>query len=79
MSTTVRVSDGTRARVAELAASTGRQMQAIVDEAVDAYARTLFWESFEAGYTEVADDPERWAEVVAERAAEEQAVGDNIR
>ncbi|GEL20419.1 hypothetical protein PA7_42560 [Pseudonocardia asaccharolytica DSM 44247 = NBRC 16224] len=59
VSTTIRVSDATRQRVAELAAATGRRMQTIVDEAVTAYARTLFWESFEASYAQIADDPER--------------------
>ncbi len=76
MSTTIRVSEATRQRVADIAAATGRQMQAVVDDAVAAYERLVFWESFEAGYAALADDPERWGEVTAERAVEEQALGD---
>ncbi len=79
MSTTIRVSDETRRRVAALATATGRQMQAVVDEAVLAYERSLFWESFESGWAELAADPERWAEVRAERGVEERALADGDR
>lgn len=79
MSTTIRVSEHTRRRVAELAAATGRQMQTIVDEAVADYERTMFWESFEAGYAKIADDPHQWSSVQAERDSEEAALVDDIR
>ena len=79
MSTTIRVSDATRQRIAALAAATGRQMQAVVDDAVAAYERTVFWDAFQAGYADLADHPERWAEVTAERAVEEQALRDANR
>jgi predicted transcriptional regulator len=79
MSTTIRVSETTRRRVADIAAATGRQMQAVVDDAVAAYERLVFWDAFEAGYEVLSDDPEQWASVGAERAAEEQALGDASR
>ena len=79
MTTTIRVSDATRQRIADLAAATGRQMQAVVDDAVASYERTVFWNSFESGYADLADDPARWSEVTAERAVEEQALGDSDR
>lgn len=76
MSTTIRVSEETRRRASELAARTGRQMQVVVDEALVAYERALFWESFDDGYRSLADDPEAWESVLAERRGEEPALGD---
>lgn len=78
MSTTLRVSEETRRQVAELAAATGRQMQVIVEEAVAAYARALFWAEFERGYELLADDPTQWAGVRAERAGESTALHDGV-
>jgi predicted transcriptional regulator len=76
VSTTIRVSEATRRRVAEIAAATGRQMQAVVDDAVAAYERTVFWDAFETGYENLARDPEQWAGVAAERAVEDGALRD---
>ena len=62
-------------------ASNGRrhmQMQAVVDEALIAYERGLFWESFEAGYARLADHSGEWDEIVAERRGEEQALADGL-
>lgn len=78
MSTTIRVSEDTRKRVAALAAATGQQMQVVVDEAVSAYERSVFWRRFESGYDELADDPQRWSEVVDERAGEELSLRDGV-
>ena len=78
MSTTIRVSEQTRRRAAALAESTGMQMQAVVDEALIAYERALFWESFEAAYARLADDAGEWDDIVAERRGEEQALVDGL-
>ena len=78
MSTTIRVSEQTRRRAAALAESTGMQMQAVVDEALIAYERAIFWESFEAAYAGLADHAEEWNEIVAERCGEEQALADGL-
>ncbi|MGH3939609.1 MAG: hypothetical protein ACRDTG_13460 [Pseudonocardiaceae bacterium] len=78
MSTTIRVSEATRRRAADLAAQTGRQMQAIVEEALIAYERSLFWDSFEDGYRRLAEDPQAWQTLQAERRGEEPALRDGI-
>ncbi|MGH3914881.1 MAG: hypothetical protein ACRDTC_15955 [Pseudonocardiaceae bacterium] len=78
MSTTIRVTETTRRRAADLAAQTGRQMQAIVEEALIAYERSLFWDSFEDGYRRLAEDPEAWQALQAERRDEEPALRDGI-
>jgi predicted transcriptional regulator len=78
VSTTLRVSEETRQRVADLAAATGRQMQAVVEDAVLAYERSIFWDSFDQGYQRLAEDNAQWAEVQNERAAEASALQDGV-
>lgn len=53
-------------------------MQVIVDDAVAAYEANEFWDSFEAGYDRLAADPERWADVEGERAAEAATLVDDL-
>jgi hypothetical protein len=43
MSTTVRVTEATRARAASLAAQTGMSIGQVVDQALTAYETGLFW------------------------------------
>jgi predicted transcriptional regulator len=76
MSTTMRVSEQTRRRFARLAAATGRPMTELLDEAVDALERRVFFDELSARYEELSADPNAWAEVEAERAAESHALGD---
>lgn len=51
-------------------------MQVVVDEALVAYERALFWESFDDGYRRLSEDPDEWTSVLAERRGEEPALGD---
>lgn len=76
MSTTIRVTEATRRRAADIAARTGRQMQAVVDDALVTYERTLFWESFEDGFDRLAADPDAWESVQDERRGEQHALRD---
>jgi predicted transcriptional regulator len=79
MSTTVRVSDETRRRAAALAKATGRQLQQVIEEAVVAYERELFWRRLTEGYEALAGDEPAWAEVQAERDAESRSLADGVR
>ena len=79
MSTTVRVSEETRRRAAALAKATGRQLQQVIEDAVTAYERELFWRQLAEGYDALADDESAWAEVQAERAAESGSLADDLR
>lgn len=79
MSTTIRVSEQTRDRLASLAGTTGRPMTRVLDDAVEALERKIFFDSFNQRYQELRDDPEVWAEIEKERRAEEGAVGDSSR
>ena len=76
MSTTIRVKESTRDRVAELAKRTGRPMTEVLDEAVDALERRLFFDELRSGYAELRQDAAAWNEIEAERAAEGNALPD---
>lgn len=78
MSTTVRVSEETRRRAAALAKTTGRQLQQVIEEAVAAYERELFWRGFTEGYDALAENAAEWSEVEAERAGESPALSDGV-
>jgi predicted transcriptional regulator len=79
MSTTVRVSEKTRERLAALAASTGRPMTRVLDEAVDALERRVFFDRLNRRYGALRQDTEARAEIEAERRVEEGARGDASR
>ncbi len=76
MSTTIRVSEETRSRFAELAKATGRPMTELLDEAVDALERRVFFDRFAARYAELRQDPDTWREIEAERAEESSSLSD---
>ncbi|HYN33102.1 MAG TPA: hypothetical protein VES40_10800 [Ilumatobacteraceae bacterium] len=76
MSTTIRVNDDARRRIARLAELDDRPMTAIVDDALDALERRRFFEQFNHRYAELANDSEAWAEVLAERTLESGVLGD---
>lgn len=70
MSTTIRVSEATRDRLAAIAAETDRPMTAVVEDAVDALERRRFFSSLNDGYRRLRADDDAWAEVEAERRLE---------
>jgi predicted DNA-binding protein len=76
MSTTIRVSERTRDRLARISELTGRPMTQVLDDATEALERRMFFDELAAGFERMRDDPATWAAVEAERAAEEAALGD---
>src|SRR6184192_1596408 len=64
---TVRISEASHQILKELAEQTGQTMTDVLDKALDAYRRKLFFEQMDAGYAELRADPEAWAEHLAER------------
>ncbi len=76
MSTTIRVPNRTRDRLAALASAMGRPMTAVVDDALDALERRVFFEGLNARYAELRADEASWTEIEAERAIEEGALRD---
>ncbi len=59
-----------------LSESTGRPMTKVLDDAVDALERRVFFERLNSRYEELHNDPEASAEIEAERRAEGWALGD---
>ncbi len=78
MSTTVRVSEGTRQRAAALGKATGQQLQQVIEAAVIAYERELFWDQLTQGFQALADDAPAWMGLQAERDAENPALRDGL-
>jgi predicted transcriptional regulator len=76
MSTTIRVSEETRDRLASLANATGRPMTRVLDDAVEALERKMFFDRFNRRYQELRDDPAAWSEIDQERRSEEGALRD---
>jgi predicted transcriptional regulator len=70
VSTTIRVSERTRDRLARLAEATGRPMSQLLDEAADLLERRVFFEELGARYGELRKDRGTWEEIQAERRAQ---------
>ena len=64
---TVSISEASHQILKELAEQTGQTMMDVLDKALDAYRRKLFFEQMDAGYAELRADPQAWAEHLAER------------
>ncbi|MEJ7765062.1 MAG: hypothetical protein WKF86_06165 [Acidimicrobiales bacterium] len=79
MSTTIRVSRTTRDRIAALADTSGRPMNAVVEDALDALERRRFFAAFNSRYRELREDEKDWNDVQAERATEAGSLGDTSR
>jgi predicted transcriptional regulator len=78
VSTTIRVSDASRARLAALAAEAGQPMTVTLDEALDALERKRFFAEVNARYKELRDDPETWRVIRAERAEWDATLTDGL-
>ena len=64
---TVSISEASHQLLRELAEHKGQPMTLVLDKALDAYRRQLFFDRLNAGYAELQADPEAWAEHLAER------------
>ena len=78
MATTLRVSEATRARAAQLAVQRQVSIGEIVEQALDALETEQFWVSVTEGFERLADDPEAWHDVAAERQGEASSLTDDL-
>ena len=76
MSTTIRVSESTKERIATLAKASGMSMTTVVDAAVDALERRRFFADFNERYAALRDDAGDWQAIEAERTLESYALRD---
>jgi hypothetical protein len=76
MSTTIRVTEGTRDRFARLAKATGRPMTELLEDAADALERRVFFDQLSARYAELREDPVIWSDLEIERTRESGSLSD---
>jgi len=77
-SATVRIGTRSKETLRKLAAQTGRKMQTVLDEAVEAYRHQLFLEEANAAFAALHEDPEAWAAEQEERAVWDATSADGL-
>lgn len=79
MSTTpVHINDAPYRLLKELAEQTGQTITDVLEKALDAYRRKLFFEQMNAGYAELRADPKAWAEHLREREVWDATLMDGL-
>ena len=72
------ISEASHRILKELAEQTGQPMTDVLDKALDAYRRQVFFEGLKADYAALRSDPEAWAEELAERKLWEATLMDGL-
>jgi predicted DNA-binding protein len=75
---TVRITNGTREILEEIAAREGRPKSAVLAEAVERYRRERFFRSIDDGYAKLKGDERAWKEELEERALWERTLTDGL-
>src|ERR1700722_13191195 len=75
---TIPISESSQRLLRELAAQTGQTMTDVLDKALDAYRRKVFFDQLNAGYAELRADPQAWAEHLAEGEQWDATRGDGL-
>ena len=76
--TAMRASAATHKNLKELSVMTGLSIQTVLEQAVEAYRRTVFLEQLNGDFAALQSDPVAWAEEQAERRQWEQTLGDGL-
>jgi hypothetical protein len=74
----VQISEASHQILKELAEQTGQTMTDVLDKAVDAYRRKLFFEQLNTAYAALRADPVAWAEVEEERRSMDGCLMDGL-
>jgi predicted transcriptional regulator len=75
---TVRITETSRELLRELARRTDSTMQDVIELALVEYQKRLFWEQAAHDFQALRDDPEAWAEEVAERERWDATLNDGL-
>jgi len=67
MATTVRVRKEAHEALKRMSKSRGVPITQLVEEAIERLEREEFWREFNEAYARLREDPQAWAEVLAER------------
>ena len=76
--TTIRVTDQTQEKLRKLSHESGRSMQDVAADAVEAYRRRQILERTNAVYATMQVSPEVWREELEERAAWDNTLADGL-
>jgi hypothetical protein len=74
----VPISDASHRILQELAEQTGQTMTEVLEKALNAYRRKLFFEQLNAGYAALRADPQSWAELEGERKRWDATLPDGL-
>jgi hypothetical protein len=72
------ISDGTRARLEEMASWAGISIAEALERAVNEHYDRRFWEAVNAGYAALRADAAAWAEIESERRLWENTLLDGL-
>jgi hypothetical protein len=75
---TVPITETSHQLLKELAEHTGQTMMDVLDKALDAYRRKVFFDQVNSGYAELRADPQAWAEHLAEREQWDATLKDGL-
>jgi len=75
---TVEISEASHRMLQELTERTGQTMAVVLDQALNAYHRQLFFDRVNTGYAELRADPTAWAEHLAERRQWDATLADGL-
>ena len=78
-SVTVRISLRSKGVLQDLSTQTGKKMQEILDEAVEAYRRHLFLERANVAFAALHADSEAWEDEKKEREEWEATLSDGLK
>ena len=53
-------------------------MSSVIEDAVDAYRRDVFWGQYEQGIAQLRQDPTEWERYAGEREAEAASLRDGL-
>ena len=76
--TTVRISEAARDTLRQMAQASGKPMQALLDEAIEALRRERFFAGVDAAYASLRGDAKAWQAVLKERREWEGTLLDGI-
>ena len=76
--TTIRISSGAHQTLKRLAASGGRSMQSLLEDAVEVLRRQTFLEQLSADFGSLRADATEWKKVEAERKAWDATLADGL-
>ena len=77
-SATIKIDAETYAKLKEAAAEAGEPMIEVLAKAIESYRRQIFVEGLNADFAALRANPEAWKEELAERAAWDSTLADDL-